>query len=437
MIDLRELPAARIRLFDFSSAPMRAFHVTWLSFFCCFVAWFAVAPLMAIVRAEMHLTPRQVSHLMTASVAMTVLARLVVGWICDRVGPRRTYVGLLLVAALPLLAMPLARGYVSFCILRLLSGIAGASFVITQVHTSLMFARNCVGTANATAAGWGNLGGGAAQLLLPLLTAAFVALGVGDYWAWRLATVVPGLLLIGCAFAYARLTQDLPNGDYAELRRRGALPPPKPRAFLVAARDARVWLLGLCYGACFGVEIALDNAAALYFRDRFALGLGAAGAVAALFGGMNLFARALGGIVGDRVGARFGLRGRLRTLGVILLAEGAALVVFAHAGALGLAVPSFMLVGLLVAMGAGATYSVVPFLQPRAMGSVSGIVGAGGNLGAVAASMMIGAGGGHFMILAIAVALLAPLAELASMLRREPARAQFSAEEAESSALAR
>jgi NNP family nitrate/nitrite transporter-like MFS transporter len=53
-----------------------------------------------------------------------------------------------------------AQSYESFLFFRLAIG-AGASFVITQYHTSVMFAPKVVGTANAAAAGWGNAGGGA------------------------------------------------------------------------------------------------------------------------------------------------------------------------------------------------------------------------------------------------------------------------------------
>ena len=76
--------ATRIRLSDFSSAPMRAFHMTWLAFFLCFFGWFGIAPLMPVIREEFHLTKAQIGNLTIASVAITVLVRLVIGWLCDR-----------------------------------------------------------------------------------------------------------------------------------------------------------------------------------------------------------------------------------------------------------------------------------------------------------------------------------------------------------------
>ena len=50
---------------------------------------------------------------------------------------------------------------------------------------------------------------------------------------------------------------------------------------------------------------------------------------------------------------------------------------------LALAIGTLIVFSLFVQMSEGATYAVVPFINKRALGSVSGIVGAGGNFGAV------------------------------------------------------
>src|SRR5579863_867819 len=88
--------ATRLRLLDFRSAPMRAFHLSWFAFFLCFISWFGIAPLMAIVRDDLKLTKAQIGNTVIASVAITILARFLTGWLCDRFGPRRTYTGLLI-----------------------------------------------------------------------------------------------------------------------------------------------------------------------------------------------------------------------------------------------------------------------------------------------------------------------------------------------------
>ncbi|MEO8100070.1 MAG: MFS transporter [Acidobacteriota bacterium] len=382
--------ATRIRLKDFSSAPMRAFHMTWFAFFLCFFGWFGVAPLMPVIRQELHLTKDQIGNLTIASVSITILVRLLIGWLCDRIGPRRAYTWLLVLGSIPVMTVGFAHDYTTFLIFRLAIGAIGASFVITQYHTSVMFAPNIVGTANATAAGWGNLGGGVTQMVMPLLFTAFVGMGASTYMGWRLAMFVPGVMMLLAGIAYYNLTQDTADGDFVDLRRKAQMASRASNkgAFLEACRDPRVWALFVVYGACFGMELTIDNIAALYFTDYFGLGLTAAGIVAGSFGMMNLFARALGGMVSDRLYTRWGLRGRTLLLGATICLEGLALMLFSRMSFLPLAIAAMMLTGLFIKMSNGATYAIVPFVNKRALGAVAGIVGAGGNLGSVMAGFL-------------------------------------------------
>lgn len=383
--------ATRINLFSLKTPQMRAFHMTWFAFFLCFFGWFGIAPLMAVVREDLGLTKTMIGNTIIASVAITILFRLIVGRLCDRFGPRITYTVLLIFGSIPVMSIGLAHDYTTFLLFRLAIGIIGASFVITQYHTSIMFAPNVVGTANATTAGWGNLGGGVTQLVMPLILAAIVSFGTTQFLGWRLAMVVPGVILFFTGIAYYFFTQDAPNGNFKDLRAKGELPPVTDKeegSFLLAAKDYRVWALFIIYAACFGVELTINNVAALYFFDRFELNLATAGLIASLFGIMNIFARTLGGIFSDRFAKNFGLSGRVKFLLAVLLLEGIALIVFSQMSALILAIGSMIVFSLFVQMSEGATFGVVPFINKKALGSVAGIVGAGGNAGAVAAGFL-------------------------------------------------
>jgi NNP family nitrate/nitrite transporter-like MFS transporter len=385
--------ATSIRLADFSSVPMRAFHMSWFAFFICFFGWFGLAPLMPVIRQELHLTKAQIGNLTIASVLITVAVRALIGFLCDRIGPRRAYTWLLVLGSLPVMGVGLAHNYQTFLLFRLAIGAIGASFVITQYHTSVMFAPNIVGTANAAAAGWGNLGGGVTQMVMPLLFAGFVALGAGQWWGWRMAMFVPGVVMLMTGIAYFYLTQDTADGDFATLRVRGGMTGAAATsaargAFAAACRDPRVWALFVIYAACFGMELTIDNIAALYFTDNFHLGLTAAGLVAGSFGMMNIFARALGGIVSDSCHKGWGLRGRVLLLGGTIFCEGLALMLFSQMRWLPLAIGAMMLTGLFIKMSNGATYAVVPFVNRKALGAVAGIVGAGGNVGSVLAGFL-------------------------------------------------
>ena len=382
--------ATRIDLFSLRTIPMRTFHVTWSAFFLCFFGWFGIAPLMPVIREDLGLTAEQVGNTAIASVALTVLARLLMGWLCDRIGPRKAYTFLLLAGSLPVAAIGLADSYETFLLFRLAIGAIGASFVITQYHTSVMFAPNVVGTANATTAGWGNLGGGVTQAAMPFVLALATTFAVEESLGWRVAMIVPGVMMFLMAFVYWRFTTDSPDGNYSDLRASAAMAPSKSAngSFWEAARDHRVWALFCIYGACFGIGLTINNVAALYYYDYFGLNLRMAGLVAGLFGLMNIFARTLGGIAGDAFGERWGLKGRVHLLGGVLLLQGLALILFSRMAALPLAIVTMVLFSLFVQMASGATFSVVPFVNKRALGSVAGIVGAGGNAGAVAAGFL-------------------------------------------------
>jgi NNP family nitrate/nitrite transporter-like MFS transporter len=385
-------PSTSLNLLDFKSVSMRTFHLTWITFFVCFFGWFGIAPLMPVVREDLGLSKGQIGNIIIASVAITIFARLLFGWLCDKIGPRISYTILLLAGSLPVMFIGLSNSYESFLLFRLAIGVIGASFVITQYHTSVMFAPNVVGTANATAAGWGNMGGGVTLIVMPLIFGAFVGMGYLDASAWRYAMVVPGVALFIMGFIYYFYTQDTPAGNLSDLRKADPNYQAKAKvsgeSLLTVCKDYRVWALFLAYGACFGIEITIDNIATLYFVDNFHLGLKEAGIIAGLFGMMNIFARALGGIFGDKAGRKFGLRGRIVILSVFLLLEGLGLMLFSAVDVLPWAIAVMLGFALFLKMSNGATYSVVPFINKRAIGMVSGIVGAGGNVGAVLAGFL-------------------------------------------------
>lgn len=385
--------ATEIKLFSFSTPAMRAFHMTWLAFFVCFFAWFACAPLMPVIKGEFNLTKDQIANINIAAVAITILIRLIVGPLCDKYGPRKTYTALLLLGSIPVFGVAAANTYESFLFFRLLIGAIGASFVITQYHTSVMFAPNVVGTANAASAGWGNAGGGATQAIMPLILGAILMFGVEQAVGWRVALLVPGVMMLIVGVMYWKLTQDCPQGNFKELRAQGVevgnVKKGGTAILMQAARNYRVWILFTSYAACFGIEIFIHNIAAMYYVDHFNMGLKEAGMTAGIFGLLALFARALGGIVSDKVALKKGLDGRTKVLFALVLLEGIFLFVFSQVNVVMFAIIAMTIFGLFTHMACGATYALVPFIDRDALGGVAGIIGAGGNVGAVAAGFLL------------------------------------------------
>lgn len=409
-VDASASKATRIQIFSFSTPAMRAFHLSWLAFFVCFFAWFSLAPLMPVIKSEFHLSKGQIANINIAAVGITILVRLIVGPLSDKYGPRRTYVALLILGAIPVVGISLAHSYESFLICRLLIGGVGASFVITQYHTSVMFAPNVVGTANAASAGWGNSGGGVTQSVMPWVLAGVIGLGVGQSLGWRLCMLLPGALMLLVAVLYWKFTQDCPQGNYSALRAQGIeISGGKKggwQVFKSAMKNYRVWMLFVTYGCCFGVELFVHNVAASYYVDRYKLSLQAAGMAAGSFGLLALFARAVGGLLSDRFARTRGLDARTRLLFVLMIGEGVGLLWFSTTGTAAAAVVAMITFGLFTHMACGATYALVPFIDRKSLGGVAGIVGAGGNVGAVLAGFLLKAVGsvqGCFSTLGIIV----------------------------------
>ncbi|SEM22171.1 MFS transporter, NNP family, nitrate/nitrite transporter [Aquimarina amphilecti] len=380
-----------LNLLNFKNLSIRTFWITSIAFFLCFFSWFGIVPFMPDVVRDLGLTPDQKWNSIIVAVTGTVFARLFIGKMCDKYGPRICYTWLLMLGAIPVVLLGLVQTPMQFIICRLFIGFIGASFVITQFHTSIMFASNIVGTANATSAGWGNLGGGANRLGMPLIAAGVVSFGIAETEAWRYCMVIAGVVCFLMGIVYYFFTQDTPNGNYKELKVKGELPQSKKDevSFLSAIKDYRVWILFVIYAACFGMELTVYGTMDDYLQNTFQLERVTAGNLVLSFALMNIFARTLGGFFGDRFGRLKGLRGRVLFLAVILAIEGVMLSLFSGMNGLTFGVVFLVGFSLSVQMAEGATFSVVPFINKKAIGSISGIVGAGGNVGAFVAAMVL------------------------------------------------
>ncbi|MCX2679198.1 MFS transporter [Galbibacter sp. EGI 63066] len=387
-----ETKATKLNLKAIKSTPIRTFWISSFAFFLCFFAWFGIVPFMPDVIKDLGLTPSQKWNAVILAVSGTVFARLLIGKLCDKYGPRLCYTWLLTLGAIPVILSGLVQTPLQFLICRLFIGFIGASFVITQVHTSLMFAPNVVGTANATSAGWGNLGGGANRLGMPLIAAAVISFGVAESEAWRYAMVIAGIVCFIMGIVYYFFTQDTPEGNFKNLKEKGKKVPNLKKdqvGFSEAIKDYRVWILFIVYAACFGIELTVYGTMDDYLQNTFQLERVTAGNIVLSFALMNIFARTLGGFFGDKSGKLKGLRGRVIFLAAILTLEGIILSTFSMMTSLTLGVIFLILFSLSVQMAEGATFSVVPFINKKAIGSISGIVGAGGNVGAFLAALLL------------------------------------------------
>jgi len=378
--------ATEIRLCNFSRPHMRAFHCAWVAFFMAFFIWFAISPLLSEIRDTLDLSNEEIWTSSIVGVTGTIFMRFLLGPLCDKLGARILFSLVLCFASIPTGCTGLVNSSAGLSVLRLFIGTAGGTFVMCQYWTSRMFTKEVVGTANALVGGWGNLGGGVTQLVMG--TALFPLFKIffdGDAEkAWRTVCVVPAVVAFAVGVTIYFISDDAPKGNYSELKKHGQMPEVSAAAsFRSGACNLNTWIMFVHYACCFGVELTMNNAAALYFKDEFDQTTESAAAIASIFGWMNLFARGLGGYLSDKANARCGMRGRLWVQTILLAGEGAMVLVFANTGSLGAAIAVMVFFSLFVQAAEGSTFGIVPYIDPPSTGSISGIVGAGGNLGAV------------------------------------------------------
>jgi NNP family nitrate/nitrite transporter-like MFS transporter len=191
-----------------------------------------------------------------------------------------------------------------------------------------MYNKSVVGIANATSAGWGNLGGGVTNLLMPYIFLGFYGAVSGssaekEDLSWRLCYIVP-LAMHLCGGFFALTARDLPDGNIAELEKSGAKQKSKGSIVLkTGLSNVNAWILTATYGMCFGVELTMNSVAALYFHEYHGLTPQIAGLLASLYGLMNLVARSAGGMLSDYSNKKAGMRGRLWSAWIVQTLEGA------------------------------------------------------------------------------------------------------------------
>ncbi len=433
---------AKMNLLDFGNPKIKTLHITWFAFFLTFVVWFSHAPLMVFIKEAFELSTAQVKALLILNVALTIPARILIGILVDKFGPRHVYSGLLISSSFVCFAFAMANSYEQLALFRFLLGFVGAGFVIGIRMVGEWFPARQVGVAEGIYGGWGNFGSAAGAMTLPTLALVF---GGDDGWRYALGTT--GILTAVYGVIYYINARNTPKGStYFKPKRSGGLEVTSWGDFyfyllmnipmylalavlawklspagvkllsqnavnliyvglvvLFAFQTSQIWkvnrenlthgvpdiqkyhfkqvaILNWSYFVTFGSELAVVSMLPLFFLETFdSLDPVRAGLLASGFAFMNLVARPTGGWFSDHLGRR-------RALMVLIAGLAFGYLTLAQIDSswwIPAAVFATMACSFFVQAGEGAVFAVVPLVQRRMTGQIAGMAGAYGNVGAV------------------------------------------------------
>ena len=432
----------KLNILNFKDPKIKTLHVTWFAFFLTFVVWFSHAPLMVFIKEAFNLTTPQVKALLILNVALTIPARIAIGMLVDKFGPRIIYSGLLVISSFICLGFATADSYEQLALFRFLLGFVGAGFVIGIRLVGEWFPAKHVGVAEGIYGGWGNFGSAAGAMSLPTIALLF-----GGDDGWRYALGLTGVIAGIYGLFFYSVARNTPKGStYFKPKKSGGLEvtsrgdfyfyllmnvpmyialgvlswklSPSGVALLTTQTMYIMWIaliilfafqtnaiyqvnkenlqqgvpdlekykfkqvaiLDVAYFVTFGSELAVVSMLPLYFLDTFE-GLSAvqAGLLASGFAFMNLVARPTGGWFSDKFGRR-------KSLMILIGGLTIGYSVLANINSewwIPLAVISTMCCSFFVQAGEGAVFAIVPLVKRRMTGQIAGMAGAYGNVGAV------------------------------------------------------
>ncbi len=429
-------------LFNLSEPRIRVLHYTWFAFFVTFLIWFAHVSLMPMIKTSLQLTDAQVKAFLVLNVALTIPARILIGMLVDKFGPRISYTVLLALCGTLCLGFAAAQTFEQLAVMRFLLGLTGAGFVVGIRLVSEWFPAREVGIAEGIYGGWGNFGAAVAKIALPILAVSVF----GGEFGWRYAIGLMGVIAIVYSYFFYRGVSDTPKGaTYFKPKKMGGLEVTSrgDLAFymlvnlpiylilyvlawrlspaglkiisaeftwacyavvtaLMVWQSWKIWgvnrhlmttevpvqerfkfkqvaILNLAYLACFGSEIAVVSMLPLFYGETFQLSPMTLGLMAGSFTIMNLLARPAGGLISDKIGRR-------KVLAFCLAAQTAGYLLLSQVSAswgIALAVAVTLVTSIFVQAACGAVYSVVPLIKRRMTGQIAGMAGAYGNVGGV------------------------------------------------------
>ena len=327
----------------------------FLYFDISFMVWVLLGALANSIVPYFGLSEAERGMMLALPLLGGSLLRLVLGFLTDHIGARRTGILGLSFTIVPLvIGWQWADSFETLLLVGLMLGVAGASFAAALPLASRWYPPQYQGIAMGIA-GAGNSGTALATLFGPILAGS-----LGWQAVFGIA-LIPVLLTLTLFVLFAK---DSPSQ-----------PKPKPLSAYTAVLGMRdTWWFSLFYSVTFGGFVGLAVFLNSIFFVQYQLDRVTAGYFATACVIAGSFLRPVGGYLADRFGG-------IRMLTVLYVGVG--LMMLGIAALPPLAVGTvFMFLGMgMLGMGNGSVFQLVPQRFPKEIGVITGIVGAAGGLG--------------------------------------------------------
>lgn len=329
------------------------------------MVWTILGALGIYISQGLHLSQSQMGLVVGTPLVAAAVARVAMGMLADRFGPRRVGAISLVVSILPLIWGWLGADSLDTLLgVGLLLGIAGGSFAVSIPLASRWFPAESQGVAMGIA-GAGNAGTVVCTLVAPRLA---------QHLGWHAALGISAAPLALGWVAFTLLAKEPPAPAQA----------PGAREMLSVLRERDTWKLCGFYLVTFGCFVGFTSFLPILLHGQYGLSKLQAATVTASGVGLGSLLRPVGGWIADRIGGT-------RVLAAVFALAGAGMIVIAKTPPLDIAVIVFPLTMGLLGIGNGATFQIVGLRFSDRIGIVTGIVGAAGGLGGFLLPTLLGA----------------------------------------------
>ncbi|MQS89952.1 nitrate/nitrite transporter [Companilactobacillus mishanensis] len=335
-----------------------------LSMMVCFMVWLSLSPMVDPIlnNAGVQISEFQRSFLLATPILLGSIMRIPMGILADKYGGKKIYIALMLFLIIPVLMLPRVHSYGMLIFTALLLGMAGTSFAIGISYVTGFFPPEKQGLVLGIA-GVGNIGTAFSAFFLPRFIKTMSLVNI--FYILVALLVIFAVLMIFCP-------ESKTNSEASMAKS------------LSVAKERDTWFLALFYFLTFGMFMSMTNLLPTFMTKLFSNSLVEAGIWAAIFAVIGTLLRPVGGYLSDKIRPMTLLKYDFICLIIVAIVLG----IFLKTQGIFLTI--VVLIAILVGLGNGIIFKMVPFVSSGNTGAVTGFVGAMGGLGGYFPPIVLG-----------------------------------------------